>query len=189
MFDPGSVVESELPDLVDNLGTFFSDRVKVILRDEGMRSDVAEALCANKIENVASFFKLAASFSLVIESQDGVNLVAGFKRGANILKAEEKKGPLPEGAVVDPALLALPAEQALHQALAAAAATVDAKLGTEDFDGAMQALASLRGPVDAFFEQVLVNDPDPAVRTNRLALLLAFRDTTREVADFGKLAG
>lgn len=173
------------PDLLE----FVLERLRVWLRDQGTAPDISEAAFAVGDDDLVRLTARVSALSAFLKTDDGANLVAGFKRGANILKAEEKKGPLPEGVAVDTARLSLPAEQALHQALFAAAATVDARLGQEDFDGAMAALASLRGPVDAFFEQVLVNDPDPAVRTNRLALLLAFRDTTRQVADFGKLAG
>lgn len=168
---------------------FMRERLRVVLRDEGLPVDHIEAAFAVGDDDLVRLTARVSALSAFLKTDDGANLVAGFKRGANILKAEEKKGPLPEGVAVDTARLSLSAEQALHQALFAAAATVDAKLGREDFDGAMATLASLRGPVDAFFEQVLVNDPDPAVRNNRLALLLAFRDITRQVADFGKLSG
>jgi glycyl-tRNA synthetase beta chain len=172
-----------------DLLAFVLERQRVFLRDQGMAPDVSEAAFAVGDSDLVRLGARVSALTSFLGTDDGANLVAGFKRGANILRAEEKKGPLPEGAAVDPALLVEPAEQALHAALVAASATVDARLGTEDFEGAMSALASLRGPLDAFFETVLVNDPDPARRTNRLALLLAFRDATRQVADFSKLAG
>jgi glycyl-tRNA synthetase beta chain len=173
------------PDLMD----FVLERLRVFLRDQGTAPDVSEAAFAVRDDDLVRLCARVAALSAFLKTDDGANLVAGFKRGANILRAEEKKGPLPEGVAVDPALLVEPAELALHQALFAAAAIVDAKLGAEDFDGAMAALAALRAPVDGFFEAVLVNDPDPARRSNRLALLIALRDLTRQVADFSKLAG
>jgi glycyl-tRNA synthetase beta chain len=125
----------------------------------------------------------------VLKTEDGANLVAGLKRGANILRAEEKKdGAAAQGTVSD-ALLAEPAEQGLHQALVAAESQMEQALAAEAFDTAMSALAGLRGPVDRFFETVLVNDSDPAIRQNRLALLVKLRAVSERVADFSKLAG
>ncbi|HUG60247.1 MAG TPA: DALR anticodon-binding domain-containing protein, partial [Methylomirabilota bacterium] len=109
-------------------------------------------------------------------------------RAANILKAEEKKGTAIADAV-DPARFALPEETALHTAVTAASATAAATLALEDFEGGMRALATLRGPVDAFFETVLVNDPDDAIRANRLALLASVRDACHAVADFSRIEG
>lgn len=168
---------------------FVLERQRVFLRDQGTAPDISEAAFAAGDDDLVRLAARVRALAGFLTTDDGANLVAGFRRGANILRAEEKKGPLPGAVAVDPALLVEPAEQALHRALFAAAAIVDARLGQEDFEGAMAALAGLRAPVDDFFETVLVNDPDPARRTNRLALLLALRDTTRQVADFGRLAG
>ncbi|MDB5439866.1 MAG: glycine--tRNA ligase subunit beta, partial [Caulobacteraceae bacterium] len=113
--------------------------------------------------------------------------LAGYKRASNILKAEEKKGPLPTGA---PGRAAAPAQEAaLFDALQGLDAPLIKALAAEDFTGAMAALATLRAPVDAFFEDVLVNDPDEAVRANRLRLLGAVRGAMGQVADFGLVTG
>jgi len=123
-----------------------------------------------------------------LETDDGANLLAGYRRAANILKAEEKKGERFEGEI-DAALLTLPEEQALHVATRFALAEAKAAVAREDFEAAMAALARLRGPVDAFFDKVLVNADDAATRANRLKLLAAIRDATLAVADFSKVGG
>lgn len=125
-----------------------------------------------------------------LATEDGANLLAGYKRAANILKAEEKKDG--EGAFADAAdLAALPEteDKALGAALAHAETAAAAAVASEDFAGAMTAMAALRGPVDAFFEKVLVNAPEPDLRLNRLRLLAQLRRVTQTVADFSKISG
>ena len=126
-----------------------------------------------------------------LDSDDGANLLAGYKRAANILKAETKKGWSDEGAAVDAGLIKKgpKVEQDLHAALAAAEAALEKALPKEDFTAAMTALAGLRAPVDAFFDGVMVNDKDEKVRANRLALLTNIRSTIHKVADFSKVEG
>ena len=125
-----------------------------------------------------------------LETDDGKTLLAGYRRAANILKAEEKKdGEGAFAAAYDPALLALPEEKALAETLAKAGAEAREKIADDDFEGAMRALARLRSPVDAFFVAVTVNADDPALRRNRLRLLGALRAAVHEVADFSKIAG
>ena len=121
-------------------------------------------------------------------TEDGANLLAGYKRAVNILKAEEKKGPLPDG---EPVAMpgASPEEAALIAAVTAMAGPLDVCLAAEDFAGAMSELAKLRGPVDAFFDKVLVNSDVPAERDNRLRLLAKVRDAMGRVADFGQVTG
>ena len=126
-----------------------------------------------------------------LDTEDGANLLAGYKRAANILKAEEKKGDLPSDLSVDDSLIAKgPAEElALGKALADVEAAIEGPLAAEHFTGAMAELAKLRAPVDAFFEAVMVNDDDAAVRANRLALLTKIRATLHRVADFSRIDG
>src|SRR5690606_20889728 len=115
------------------------------------------------------------ALSAFLATEDGANLLAGYKRAPNILKAEGRKGPLPDGDAA--ALAGAPAAApALIAALAAARGPVEAALAAEDFEGAMAALAGLRGPVDAFFEAVLVNSEVAAERDNRLRLLGQVRE-------------
>ena len=119
-------------------------------------------------------------------SEDGANLLAGFKRATNILKAEEKKGPLPQGDAV--AMAGAPAaEAALIEAISLAEPAVAQALHAEDFADAMRALSALRAPVDAFFEEVLVNSEVQSERENRLRLLAQVRDAMGRVADFGQV--
>jgi len=134
-----------------------------------------------------------AALGRFLETEDGKSLLAGYKRAANILKAEEKKDG--EGAFAGAADLQLIAaaglieEKALAVALAQATPKAESAVAAEDYEGAMSALAELRPAVDAFFDQVTVNDPDPALRANRLKLLNQLREATRAVADFGRIAG
>ncbi len=168
---------------------FILERLRVALRDEGFAPDVLEAAFAIPDDDIVRIVARVTALSKVLKTEDGANLVAGLKRGANILRAEEKKdGAAAQGTVSD-ALLAEPAEQRLYQALVAAESQMDQALATEAFDTAMSALAGLRGPVDLFFENVLVNDADAAIRQNRLALLVKLRAVSERVADFSKLAG
>ncbi|MFY8156111.1 MAG: DALR anticodon-binding domain-containing protein, partial [Rhabdaerophilum sp.] len=125
-----------------------------------------------------------------LDTEDGKSLLAGAKRATNILRAEEKKdGEGAFEAAADPSLLTEESEKALHAALSRAGEAVMVALEKPDFEAAMRAMASLRGPVDAFFDAVMVNADDPAIRKNRLALLATLRRVTRQVADFSKIAG
>ncbi|GLK77796.1 glycine--tRNA ligase beta subunit [Methylopila jiangsuensis] len=126
----------------------------------------------------------------LLATDDGKNLLAGYRRAANILKAEEKKdGAGAFEAAPDPALFAEPAEAALSAALDAAEPAAAAALAAEDFPAATAALAKLRPEVDAFFDGIMVNAPEPSLRANRLALLARLRRATRAVADFDRIAG
>ncbi|MEK1931678.1 MAG: glycine--tRNA ligase subunit beta, partial [Pararhizobium sp.] len=123
-----------------------------------------------------------------ITSEDGQNLLAGTKRATQLLAAEEKKGTA-IAASVDPSLFRLDQEKALYGAVTEASQEAAAAIVGEDFRSAMEALSKLRGPVDQFFNDVLVNDEDPAIRANRLALLGLIRSATGTVADFSKISG
>ncbi len=167
---------------------FLLDRLAVQQKDAGVRHDfIAASREASGRENgrldlVAS---RAQALQYFIASEDGANLLAGYKRAANILKAEEKKGwdkdatnPAPDAD-----------EKTLIEALSAAGPKAASAVEAEDFTGAMAALASLRAPIDAFFDTVTVNDADPAKRSARLALLDAFRGAVHKVADFSRIEG
>jgi glycyl-tRNA synthetase beta chain len=123
-----------------------------------------------------------------LKSDDGANLLAGYKRAVNILKAEEKKGPLPTGAAVRMST-SPPEELALIAVVGELEAKLDAALDAEDFAGAMRLLSALRAPVDAFFDKVLVNSAVPEERENRLRLLAKVRDAMGQVADFSQVTG
>ena len=175
----------------NDLLSFFADRLKQYLRDQGQRHDLIDAVFALGEDDLVLITRRVEALGAFLETEDGANLLAGYKRAANILKAEEKKGDLPSDLSVNDALIARgPAEeQALGKALAEVEAAIAAPLAAEDFTGAMAELARLRAPVDAFFEAVMVNDADPAVRANRLALLTQIRDTLHRVADFSRIDG
>jgi len=130
----------------------------------------------------------AEALTAFITSEDGINLLAGTKRATQLLAAEEKKGTVVADGVSDE-LLRLDAEKALWSAISAASREASQAVAREDFRAAMQALSMLRAPVDRFFEDVLVNDEDTAIRANRLALLKAIREATATVADFSRIAG
>ena len=123
-----------------------------------------------------------------LDSDDGKNLLAGYRRAANILKAEEKKGDDFAGAY-DPALLQLPEERALAEALGTSARDAAAAVAREDFEAAMRSLSTLRPRVDAFFVAVTVNADDATLRLNRLRLLGALRAAVHNVADFSRIGG
>lgn len=173
----------------DDVCDFILERLRVSLRDEGFAPEVLEAAFAIPDDDIVRIVARVTALAKVLKTEDGANLVAGLKRGANILRAEEKKDGAGAQGIVSDALLAEPAEQGLHQALLAAESQMEQALAAEAFDTAMGALAGLRGPVDRFFETVLVNDSDPAIRQNRLALLVKLRAVSERVADFSKLAG
>ncbi len=168
---------------------FFHDRLKVTLRDAGARHDLVDAVITNDSDDILEITRRVEALGALLSTDDGKNLLAGYKRAANILAAEEKKDGRAYSASVDPQLLQLPAEQSLATALASADAATAAKVKANDYRGAIVSLATLRAPVDTFFEAVLVNDADPAIRANRLQLLATLRNTMLLVADFSKVAG
>lgn len=179
-----------------DLLSFFHDRLKVMLRDQGARHDLVDAVLgegASGSDDLLLITRRVGALGRFLETEDGKSLLAGYKRAANILKAEEKKDG--EGAFAGAADLGLIAqaglieEKGLAVALAQATPKAEAAVAAEDYEGAMAALADLRPAVDAFFDKVTVNDPDPALRANRLRLLNQLRAATRAVADFGRIAG
>jgi glycyl-tRNA synthetase beta chain len=186
-------VDTRIVDLL----SFFHDRLKVMLRDSGARHDLVDAVLANGEANddLLLVVRRVEALGKFLDTEDGKNLLAGYKRAANLLRDEEKKAKTTnetEGAfeaAADPALLTEASEKALHAALSKAGEAVLVALEKLDFEAAMRAMASLRGPVDAFFDAVMVNADDPAIRRNRLALLATLRRVTRQVADFSKIAG
>lgn len=169
------------PKLLD----FFADRLKVQQREAGVRHDLIDAVFAlGSEDDLVRLLARVKALQAFVETEDGTNLLAGYKRAANILKAAEKDG------IGDPASgEGDGAEALLAAALATALPTAKQAVADERFTDAMAALASLRGPVDAFFTDVMVNDPDPGIRARRLALLARFRDAVHGVADFSKIEG
>jgi len=215
-----------------DLLSFFHDRLKVYLRDQGARHDLIDAVLASGAcptsplrggraegagggnsssagasepppltpplkgegdyggsnDDLLAVVRRVEALGAFLDSEDGRNLLAGTKRAANILAAEEKKGTAVADAV-DPALLKESTEKSLFAAVNQAEKEAGEAIQKEDFSAAMRALSALREPVDSFFERVLVNDEDQAVRANRLALLARIRAATGKVADFSRIAG
>lgn len=174
-----------------DLLAFFADRLKVQQREAGVRHDLIDAVFALGGESdLVRLLARVAALQAFVASEDGANLIAGYKRAANILKKEAPAAGEP--ALVAPAALGYEpevAEAALIAAVAAVGPQVDAALVHEDFTGAMAALALLRAPIDAFFDSVTVNDTQPEKRSNRLALLDQFRAAVHKVADFSRIEG
>ncbi|MCL7997848.1 glycine--tRNA ligase subunit beta [Brucella sp. 21LCYQ03] len=183
-----SEIEANAEPLLADLLSFLHDRFKVHLKEEGARYDAIDAVLTSDADNLLLVARRLEALIVFINEEDGKNLLAGTKRAANILAAEEKKGTK-VAANVDAALLKLDEEKALYAAVSLASTEAEEAIAREDFGGAMLALAKLRGPVDTFFESVLVNDEDENIRANRLALLEQIRTATSTVADFSKIAG
>jgi glycyl-tRNA synthetase beta chain len=174
-------------DQAESLLPFFADRLKVTLRDQGKRFDLVDAVFALKDDDLVRIVARVDALDTFLKTEDGANLLAGYRRAVNILKAEEKKGPLRSGV---PDFVSEPIEEAeLFVALQTLSPQLDAALAAEDFTGAMSALAGLRAPVDAFFTAVLVNSPVASERENRLMLLQQVRDGMGRVADFALVTG
>ncbi|WP_439598069.1 glycine--tRNA ligase subunit beta [Falsiroseomonas sp.] len=168
---------------------FLAERLRVQLRAEGARHDlVAAAFGQGGEDDLLRLLARAEALKALVEGPDGPNLLAAAKRAANILRIEDKKDG-PHAGPIDPALLVAPEEQALAAALDQAEPLVAQALLAENFGAAMSALAALRAPLDAFFEKVIVNDPAPATRANRLRLLARLRGGMDTVADFSRIEG
>jgi glycyl-tRNA synthetase beta chain len=171
-----------------DLLSFFHDRLKVYLRDAGRRHDIVDAVLTEDADDLLMIVRRAEALSAFITSEDGKNLLVGTKRATQIVAAEEKKGTRISDRI-DLSLLTHPAERALHSAIVTASQGAAEAVARENFEAAMEALSKLRGPVDTFFDDVLVNDENLDIRANRLALLTAIRSATGTVADFSKIAG
>lgn len=177
------------PPPVDALMSFIADRLRVQLRAEGARHDVLAAVfAAGADDDLVRLLARTDAVAAFLASPEGTDLLAGARRAANILRIEDSKDG-PHDGPVDPALLREPAEQALAAALDSAVPTVAAAIAAERFAPAMVALASLRPTLDAFFEHVTVNAPDPALRINRLRLLARMGAAMALAADFSRIEG
>jgi glycyl-tRNA synthetase beta chain len=171
-----------------DLLSFFADRLKVQLRDQGARYDLVDAVFAlDGQDDLLMIVRRVEALGKFLDTDDGKNLLAGTKRAGNILSIEEKKDKRTFDGTPDPSLYRLDEEKALARAIDQVKAEASAAVAMEDFAAAMSAMAKLRPAVDAFFDKVRVNDDDPKVRENRLKLLNEIRAATRAVADFSKI--
>jgi glycyl-tRNA synthetase beta chain len=175
-------------DLNEDLLSFFHDRLKVYLRDQGARHDLIDAVITPQSDDLLDITRRVSALGAFLDTEDGRNLLAGTKRAANILAAEEKKGTAIASSV-EPSLFELDEEKNLFKAVTQSVSAATQAIENEDYSSAMSALATLREPVDSFFEAVLVNAEVENVRANRLALLAMIRQATGAVADFSKIAG
>jgi len=166
---------------------FFADRLKVQQRDAGVRHDLIDAVFAlGGEDDLVRLLARVRALQDFVETGEGADLLTAYKRAANILKKEKWEGGKSQtGTATD----LQPEESALVNALDAAEPKATAAVEKEDFTAAMAALASLRSPIDTFFDHVTVNDPDKAKRARRLDLLLRFRDAVNRVADFTRIEG
>ncbi len=169
---------------------FFADRLKVYLRDKGARHDLIDAVFSlGGQDDLQMIVKRVGALGDFLATDDGESLLAGVKRAANILRIEEKKDKTTYNGEVNVSSLEHADEKALHKAIVTATKSAEKAIKSEDFEAAMTAMAKLRGPVDSFFDNVIVNDEDKAIRENRLNLLSQIREATRKVADFSRIEG
>lgn len=208
-------IAETLPSALNNFGDFITDRLKVQQKEAGVRHDLIDAVFAlGGEDDLVRLLARVHALQAFVGTEDGTNLLAAYKRAANILKKEgvESGTRIPRDGEEDPfaqvddpdvayamrerlaaqkvlSYTPDPAEKVLIDALAAAGPRAAAAVEAEDFAGAMAALASLRAPIDAFFDEVTVNDADPDKRSARLGLLSQFRDAVHGVADFSRIEG
>jgi len=185
----------EIANVGDSFKDFFQERLKVQLRDEGARHDLVDAVLqlGGREAGIVSIVRRVEALGKFLDTEDGKNLLAGYKRATNIIRIEEKKDGREYVERPDPPLYRQDEEWALSQAINIAKEEATAAVASEDFEAAMRAMAKLRPHVDAFFDKVTVNVADGAdkekLRENRLKLLNEIRDATRTVADFSRIEG
>jgi len=177
-------VEQKCIDLL----SFFADRLKVQLRDQGARHDLVDAVFALEgQDDLLMIVRRVEALGKFLDTDDGKNLLAGTKRASNILAIEEKKDKRSFDGAPDAKLFVADEEKALASAIDQVKSEASAAVAKEDFASAMTAMAKLRPAVDAFFDKVKVNDDDAKIRENRLKLLNEIRAATRAVADFSRI--
>ena len=173
-----------------DLLSFLADRLKVQLREQGARHDLVDAVFAlDGQDDLLMIVRRVEALGKFLDTDDGKNLLAGYKRATNIIRIEEKKDKREYTGAPDAKRYQLPEEKALAEAINVARKEAATAVGKEDFAAAMRAMAKLRPRVDAFFDKVTVNVDDKALRENRLKLLNEIREATRAVADFSKIEG
>ncbi len=186
--NPKWLVEEKLRKPIVELLSFFADRLKVQLREQGARHDLVDAVFALEgQDDLLMVVRRIEALGKFLDTDDGKNLLAGTKRAANILRIEEKRDNRTYDGAPNSALYGLPEEKALAKAIEQVKAEASAAVAKEDFASAMSAMAKLRPAVDAFFDKVKVNDDDAKLRENRLKLLNEIRAATRAVADFSRI--
>lgn len=174
---------------IDDVMVFIVERFRVLLRNEGRRHDVlAGVFAVSADDDIMLLMERSHHVSAFLTSQNGANLLVAYRRAVNILRIEDKKDG-PHAGEPDRSSFTQSEERALYEALEAARSDIENAMAAKNFQSAMHTMASLRAPIDAFFENVTVNDPDPALRRNRLRLLSRIRDTMNRFADFSLIEG
>ncbi|GAB5387406.1 MAG: glycine--tRNA ligase subunit beta [Alphaproteobacteria bacterium] len=178
-------------EVADDILSFFADRLKVVLKDRGVRHDLIDAVFAlGGEDDLKRLLARVDALGTFLSGDEGANLLAAYRRATNIVTKEAKKdGAAADAAAIAPDAFALDEERALHSALTTATQSATDHLSREDFTAAMQALSQLRQPVDDFFDKVTVNADDADLRRNRLALLAGIQKTLTNVADFSRIEG
>ncbi|MGA8611175.1 MAG: glycine--tRNA ligase subunit beta [Xanthobacteraceae bacterium] len=193
MFGRLSVIEkgAQLRRIVTGeLLEFFADRLKVQLREQGARHDLVDAVFALEgQDDLLLIVRCVEALGKFLDTEDGKNLLSGYKRATNIIRIEEKKDKREYTDAPVPHFYQLPEEKALAEAITIAKSNAKRAVADEDFAAAMRDMAKLRPYVDAFFDKVTVNVDDPALRENRLKLLSEIREAVRAVADFSRIEG
>ncbi|MCP5036936.1 MAG: glycine--tRNA ligase subunit beta [Rhodobacteraceae bacterium] len=183
-------IGAKMPDLSVDLLNFLHDRLKVYLKSEGIRHDVIDAcLHMPASDDLTLLVNRAQALSAFLATEDGENLLQGYRRAANILAQAEKADGVEYSYGADAKFAESDEEKALFTALDKASVVIDPAIRDEDFVKAMAAIATLRAPIDAFFEAVQINTDNQVVRRNRLNLLARIRDICRSVADLNRIEG
>ncbi len=181
---------NSLQPVLNQLLEFFTDRLKVYMRDKGIGHDLINAVFAGHVDD--DLFRLTAKanrLATFLQSDDGANLLIAYRRASNIVRAEEKKGWKSDGIPVDRSVFRAPEEHTLNDALGRVRTVDLGMIEAAMFDGYLMDLASLRRPLDEFFEKVTVNAEEAGLRDNRLKFMQAIRAKMDAVADFSKLEG
>ncbi|WP_119301430.1 glycine--tRNA ligase subunit beta [Dongia deserti] len=187
-YDQGGFEQNQPKAVIAQLLDFFADRLKVALREQGVRHDLIAAVFAlGDEDDLIRLMARVKALQDLVESDAGADLLAAYRRASNIVRIEEKKDAASYDGAADPAKFIQDEERTLFKGLEQEAQIARKRIANEEFVAAMGALANLRAPIDDFFDRVTVNDPDPSLRSNRLRLLSTIRATLNAVADFSKI--
>ena len=187
-YDRGGFEQNQPKAVIAQLLDFFADRLKVALKERGVRHDLIAAVFAlGDEDDLVRLMARVKALQDLVESDAGANLLAAYRRASNIVRIEEKKDGTTYDGPADPAKFTQDEERKLFKALEQESQTARKRIANEEFVAAMGSLSNLRAPIDDFFDRVTVNDPDPALRANRLRLLSTIRATLNAVADFSKI--
>ncbi len=187
-YDQGGFEQNQPKAVVAQLLEFFADRLKVALKEQGVRHDLIAAVFAlGDEDDLVRLVARVKALQDLVDSDAGANLLAAYRRASNIVRIEEKKDGATYDGAADPAKFAQDEEKKLFAALDKESQAARKRIANEEFVAAMGSLSNLRAPIDDFFDRVTVNDPDPALRSNRLRLLSTIRATLNAVADFSKI--